>query len=81
MILYLDVYSQRFDIFSRSNGGRNASRAHGPYYYNLSRPNTTLPSFLPAADQLLPSARSEANHTPTAKPVPPCPEVPPGLGT
>ncbi|KAI1883127.1 hypothetical protein AGOR_G00242030 [Albula goreensis] len=79
MILYFDVYSQRFDIFSRFNNGRNASRAHH-YYYNLSRPNSTFASYLATADQLLPSTRPEANHTPTAKPIPPCPEVPPGLG-
>ncbi|KAJ8406285.1 hypothetical protein AAFF_G00305160 [Aldrovandia affinis] len=79
MILYFDVYSQRFDIFSRFNNGRNASRAHH-YYYNLSRPNGTFASYLATADQLLPSNRPGANHTPTAKPIPPCPEVPPGLG-
>lgn len=79
MILYFDVYSQRFDIFSRFNNGRNASRAHH-YYYNLSRPNGTFASYLATADQLLPSARPLTNHTPTAKPIPPCPEVPPGLG-
>ncbi|XP_063075572.1 beta-1,4-galactosyltransferase 2 [Engraulis encrasicolus] len=88
MILYFDVYSQRFDIFSRFNNGRggaNASRGGGPgghhyYYYNSSRPNATFANFLATADQLLASGRPEANHTPpTPKPVPPCPEVPPGL--
>ncbi|XP_064197811.1 beta-1,4-galactosyltransferase 2 [Anguilla rostrata] len=79
MILYFDVYGQRFDIFSRFNNGRNASRGAHHYYYNLSRPNGTFASFLASADQLPPSARPEANHTPTAKPVPPCPEAPAGL--
>lgn len=88
MILYFDVYSQRFDIFSRFNNGRsanasraNAAGAHHYYYYNSSRPNATFANFLATADQLLPSGRPEANHTPpTPKPIPPCPEVPPGLG-
>ncbi|KAG9273865.1 beta-1,4-galactosyltransferase 2 [Astyanax mexicanus] len=82
MILYFDVYSQRFDIFSRFNNGRGANASRGPhhYYYNYSRPNTTFPSYLPGADQLLPTAKPEANRTrPTPKPIPPCPEVPPGL--
>nr|XP_015210630.1 PREDICTED: beta-1,4-galactosyltransferase 2 [Lepisosteus oculatus] len=77
MILYFDVYSQRFDIFSRFNG-RNFSRTHH-YYYNLSRPNGTFASYLATGDHFLHSARPETNITPTAKPLPPCPEVPPGL--
>lgn len=77
MILYFDVYSQRFDIFSRFSG-RNFSRTH--HYYNLSRPNGTFPTYLPAGDHFLPSTKPETNYTPTIKPVPPCPEVPPGLG-
>lgn len=84
MILYFDVYSQRFDIFSRFNNGRGANSSRGPHhYYNYSsgRPNTTFASYLPAADQLSPSAKSEGNRThPTPKPILPCPEVPPGLG-
>lgn len=78
MILYFDVYSQRFDIFSRFNNGRNLSRAQ--HFYNLSRPNATFAGYLSTADHLLASVRPEANATPTAKPMPPCPEMPPGLG-
>ncbi|CAL8323444.1 unnamed protein product [Arctogadus glacialis] len=83
MILYFDVYTQRFDLFSRFNNGRNGSRGgannnggtvaaaggHHLYLYNLSRPNATL-----AGEQLLPSVK------PSPKPLPPCPEIPPGLG-
>lgn len=89
MILYFDVYSQRFDLFSRFNNGRNGSRnnasggaaaaaaagsGHHYYYYNLSRPNATLASYL------VPSAQPETNQTPSPKPLPPCPDNPPGLG-
>lgn len=85
MILYFDVYSQRLDIFSRFNNGRVVNSSRGPhhYYYNFSsgRPNTTFASYLATADHLLPSTKPEANHTPpTPKPLPPCPEVPHGLG-
>ncbi|XP_040027250.2 beta-1,4-galactosyltransferase 2 [Gasterosteus aculeatus] len=85
MILYFDVYSQRFDLFSRFNNGRNGSRnnasggaaaagsGHHYYYYNLSRPNATLASYL------VPSAQPETNQTPSPKPLPPCPDNPPGL--
>ncbi|CAL8312972.1 unnamed protein product, partial [Gadus morhua 'NCC'] len=90
MILYFDVYTQRFDLFSRFNNGRNGSRsggagannnggtvaaAGGPhlYLYNLSRPNATLAGYLAAGEQLLPSVK------PSPKPLPPCPEIPPGL--
>uniref|UniRef100_A0A8C2I6S9 UDP-Gal:betaGlcNAc beta 1,4- galactosyltransferase, polypeptide 2 n=1 Tax=Cyprinus carpio TaxID=7962 RepID=A0A8C2I6S9_CYPCA len=84
MILYFDVYSQRLDIFSRFNNGRVVNSSRGPhhYYYNFSsgRPNTTFASYLATADHLLPSTKPEANQTPpTPKPLPPCPEVPPGL--
>ncbi|XP_040911288.1 beta-1,4-galactosyltransferase 2 [Toxotes jaculatrix] len=88
MILYFDVYSQRFDLFSRFNNGRNGSRnnvsgaagsGHHYYYYNLSRPNATLASYLAAGEQLMPSVQPETNQTPSPKPLPPCPENPPGL--
>ncbi|XP_022046857.1 beta-1,4-galactosyltransferase 2 [Acanthochromis polyacanthus] len=87
MILYFDVYSQRFDLFSRFNNGRNGSRnnvsgagsGHHYYYYNLSRPNTTLASYLATGEQLVPSMQPESNQTPSPKPLPPCPENPPGL--
>nr|XP_019968511.1 PREDICTED: beta-1,4-galactosyltransferase 2 isoform X2 [Paralichthys olivaceus] len=88
MILYFDVYTQRFDLFSRFNNGRNGSRnnisgaagsGHHYYYYNLSRPNATLASYLATGEQLMPSAQPETNQTPSPKPLPPCPENPPGL--
>ncbi|KAL7386459.1 hypothetical protein ABVT39_008783 [Epinephelus coioides] len=88
MILYFDVYTQRFDLFSRFNNGRNGSRnnasgaagnGHHYYYYNLSRPNATLASYLATGEQLVPSAQPETNQTPSPKPLPPCPENPPGL--
>ncbi|KAM8850698.1 beta-1,4-galactosyltransferase 2 isoform 2-T4 [Spinachia spinachia] len=88
MILYFDVYSQRFDLFSRFNNGRNGSRnnasgaagsAHHFYYYNLSRPNATLASYLAAGEQLVPSAQPETNQTPSPRPLPPCPDNPAGL--
>ncbi|XP_062261312.1 beta-1,4-galactosyltransferase 2 [Platichthys flesus] len=88
MILYFDVYTQRFDIFSRFNNGRNGSRnnisgaagsGHHYYYFNLSRPNATLASYLATGEQLMPSAQPETNQTPSPKPLPPCPENPPGL--
>ncbi|XP_037314482.2 beta-1,4-galactosyltransferase 2 [Pungitius pungitius] len=97
MILYFDVYSQRFDLFSRFNNGRNGSRnssssgsgaggssnasvgaagsGHHFYYYNLSRPNATLA----AGEQLVASAQPEGSQTPSPKPLPPCPDNPPGL--
>ncbi|KAJ3594735.1 hypothetical protein NHX12_004042 [Muraenolepis orangiensis] len=88
MILYFDVYTQRFDIFSRFNNGRNGSRSgaaanggtvaaaggHHFYFYNLSRPNATLAGYLAAGERLLPTAK------PSLKPLPPCPEIPLGLG-
>uniref|UniRef100_A0A3P8W346 Beta-1,4-galactosyltransferase n=1 Tax=Cynoglossus semilaevis TaxID=244447 RepID=A0A3P8W346_CYNSE len=88
MILYFDVYSQRFDLFSRFNNGRNGSRnnnsgatgsGHHYYYYNLSRPNATLASYLAAGEQLVLSMQPETNQKPSPKPLPPCPENPPGL--
>ncbi|XP_075877800.1 beta-1,4-galactosyltransferase 2 [Nelusetta ayraudi] len=87
MILYFDVYSQHFDLFSRFNNGRNGSRnsstaagnGHHFYYYNLSRPNTTLASYLAAGEQLVQTVQPETNQTPSPKPLPPCPENPPGL--
>lgn len=84
MILYFDVYSQRFDLFSRFNNGRNGSRnnissGHHYYYYNLSRPNGTMASFLATGEQLGLSLQPETNQTPSPKPLPPCPENPPGL--
>lgn len=85
MILYFDVYSQRFDIFSRFNNGRGANASRWPHhsYYNYSgaRPNATFASYIPASEQLPPSGKPELNRTHTTpKPIPPCPEVPPGLG-
>lgn len=88
MILYFDVYSQRFDLFSRFNNGRNGSRnnsaaagnAHHFYYYNISRPNATSSSYLAAGEHLVQSAQPDTNQTPSPKPLPPCPENPPGLG-
>ncbi|NP_001153916.1 beta-1,4-galactosyltransferase 2 [Oryzias latipes] len=87
MILYFDVYSQRFDLFSRFNNGRNGSRnnvsgagsGHHYYYYNLSRSNTTLANYLATGEQLAPTMQPESNQTPSPKPLPPCPENPPGL--
>ncbi|XP_033993095.1 beta-1,4-galactosyltransferase 2 [Trematomus bernacchii] len=88
MILYFDVYSQRFDLFSRFNNGRNGSRnnvsgaagsGHHYYYYNLSRPNATLASYLAPGEQLVPTVQPETNQMPSPKPLPPCPEIPPGL--
>lgn len=86
MILYFDVYSQRFDLFSRFNNGRNGSRnnasssgGHHYYYYNLTRPNGTMASFLATGEQLGLSLQPETNQTPSPKPLPPCPENPPGL--
>ncbi|XP_047222967.1 beta-1,4-galactosyltransferase 2 isoform X1 [Girardinichthys multiradiatus] len=87
MILYFDVYSQRFDLFSRFNNGRNGSRNNGSgtgsghhyYYYNLSRPNATSATYLAAGEQLVPSLQPENNQTSSPKPLSPCPENPPGL--
>ncbi|KAG7454155.1 beta-1,4-galactosyltransferase 2 [Solea senegalensis] len=88
MILYFDVYSQRFDLFSRFNNGRNGSRnnisgaagsGHHYYYYNLSRPNATLASYLATGEQLVLSMQPDTNQKPSPKPLPPCPENPPGL--
>ncbi|GAA6088641.1 beta-1,4-galactosyltransferase 2 [Tachysurus ichikawai] len=86
MILYFDVYSQRFDIFSRFNNGRGANASRWPHhsYYNYSgtRPNATFASYVPASEQLPPNGKPELNRTHTTpKSIPPCPEVPPGLGS
>ncbi|XP_043941291.1 beta-1,4-galactosyltransferase 2 [Protopterus annectens] len=75
MILYWDVYIQRFDIFNRFNT-RNYSRMS--HFFNFSKPNSTLPTLGIASDHFLASEKSEANVT-TEKPLPPCPDVPPGL--
>ncbi|XP_067423932.1 beta-1,4-galactosyltransferase 2 [Emydura macquarii macquarii] len=77
VILYFDVYAQHLAFFSRFSA-RNASRAQPAS--NSSRPNGTTPSPGPAgADALAPSAGPDANRSVTEKPLPPCPEVPPGL--
>ncbi|XP_062996035.1 beta-1,4-galactosyltransferase 2 isoform X3 [Elgaria multicarinata webbii] len=75
MILYFDVYAQRLDFFSRFNV-RNSSRTLP--YVNISRPNSTTG---PLGTELLAlSAKSVgSNSTITEKPLPPCPEMPPGL--
>lgn len=76
MILYFDVYAQRLDFFSRFNVRNSSSRALP--YVNISRPNGTAG---PLGPELLgPSAKSVRNNTVTEKPLPPCPEMPPGLG-
>ncbi|XP_049603406.1 beta-1,4-galactosyltransferase 2 [Syngnathus scovelli] len=83
MILYFDVYSQRFDLFSRFNNVRNGSRnnasGHHFYFYNISRLNATAASYLATGEQAGPTARPHANRPPSPKPLPPCPENPPGL--
>ncbi|XP_077413967.1 beta-1,4-galactosyltransferase 2 [Vanacampus margaritifer] len=83
MILYFDVCSQRFDLFSRFNNGRNGSRnnasGHHFYFYNISRSSATVASYVAAGEQMGPTAQPHANRTPAPKPLPPCPENPPGL--
>ncbi|XP_077134448.1 beta-1,4-galactosyltransferase 2 [Ranitomeya variabilis] len=74
MILYFDVYAQRLDFFTRFSV-RNASRLHP--YYNFTRPNGTAHSY--TAETLPGSARPDPNQTATEKPLPPCPDSPPGL--
>ncbi|XP_034979087.1 beta-1,4-galactosyltransferase 2 isoform X3 [Zootoca vivipara] len=75
MILYFDVYAQRLDFFSRFNM-RNSSRTLP--YANVSRPNGTTGPLGP--ELLAPSTKSVSiNSTVTEKPLPPCPEMPPGL--
>ncbi|XP_007898123.1 beta-1,4-galactosyltransferase 2 isoform X2 [Callorhinchus milii] len=73
MILYLDVYTQRFDIFSRFNN-RNYSKIH--QYFNSTKPNRT---FLGGEDHLMSSRKLESNLTVTEKPLSMCPDVPQGL--
>ncbi|XP_078248941.1 beta-1,4-galactosyltransferase 2 isoform X4 [Pogona vitticeps] len=75
MILYFDVYAQHLDFFSRFNV-RNSSSRTLPYV-NISRPNVTAG---PLGPELLgSSAKPVRNNTVTEKPLPPCPEMPPGL--
>ncbi|XP_061488707.1 beta-1,4-galactosyltransferase 2 isoform X2 [Rhineura floridana] len=75
MILYFDVYAQRLDFFSRFNV-RNSSRTLP--YVNVSRPNGTAGPLGP--ELLTLSAKPvSSNNTVTEKPLPPCPEMPPGL--
>lgn len=80
MILYFDVYAQRLDFFNRFNI-KNSSRIHP--YYNFTRPNGTVHSYAAAAssaaETFTASARVDSNQTVTEKPLPPCPDSPPGL--
>lgn len=76
-IFYLDVYTQRFDIFSRFNS-RNYSKMH--QYFNISKPNGTSPAILGGEDHFVSSRKLESNLTVTKKPLPLCPDVPQGLG-
>uniref|UniRef100_UPI00398EAD0E beta-1,4-galactosyltransferase 2 isoform X2 n=1 Tax=Pristiophorus japonicus TaxID=55135 RepID=UPI00398EAD0E len=75
-IFYLDVYTQRFDIFSRFNN-RNYSKMH--QYFNVSKPNGTSLTFLGGEDHFVSSRKLESNLTVTKKPLPMCPDVPQGL--
>ncbi|XP_048457540.1 beta-1,4-galactosyltransferase 2 [Rhincodon typus] len=75
-IFYLDVYTQRFDIFSRFNT-RNYSKVH--QYFNISKSNGTSLTFLGSEDHFISSRKLEHNLTVTKKPLPMCPDVPPGL--
>lgn len=75
VILYFDVYAQHLAFFSRFS---TRSPAHALYpaassSTNCSRPNAT------AASSGLPEVPS-ARPGPTAPVIPPCPDVPPGLG-
>ncbi|XP_028328587.1 beta-1,4-galactosyltransferase 2-like [Gouania willdenowi] len=78
MILYFDVYSQRFDLFrrngSRTNTNVSAGTAHHYFLYNVTRANATA-----ACLTTSPSPQPEDQQTPSPKPLPPCPESPPGL--
>ncbi|XP_044130329.1 beta-1,4-galactosyltransferase 2 [Bufo gargarizans] len=80
MILYFDVYAQRLDFFTRFNV-RNYSRLHP--YYNFTRPNGTVHSYAAAvpstAETCTASAKVDPNQTATERPLPPCPDSPPGL--
>ncbi|XP_040263901.1 beta-1,4-galactosyltransferase 2 [Bufo bufo] len=80
MILYFDVYAQRLDFFTRFNV-RNYSRLHP--YYNFTRPNGTVHSYAAAvtstAESCTASVKVDPNQTVTERPLPPCPDSPPGL--
>ncbi|XP_044532585.1 beta-1,4-galactosyltransferase 2 [Gracilinanus agilis] len=80
VILYFDVYAQHLDFFSRFSAHGRRAAAHSPHSAtatgigaNCSRPNGTAPS------SEAPSPRPDNNHSVTALPLPPCPDVPPGL--
>ncbi|XP_074077713.1 beta-1,4-galactosyltransferase 2 isoform X1 [Macrotis lagotis] len=80
VILYFDVYAQHLDFFSRfsAHGRRTAAQSLHPATAmgvgtNCSRLNGTAPS------SEAPSPRPDANHSVTVLPLPPCPDVPPGL--
>ncbi|XP_062920522.1 beta-1,4-galactosyltransferase 2 isoform X1 [Mobula hypostoma] len=75
-IFYLDVYTQRFDIFSRFNS-RNFSKIHQSF--NISKPNGTSLTIMGGEDHFVSSRKLESNLTVTKKPLPLCPDVPQGL--
>lgn len=75
VILYFDIYTQHLTFFSRfsARGPAHALHPAASSSANCSRPNATAPSSgLPEA----PSARPGS----TAPILPPCPDLPPGLG-
>ncbi|XP_038616474.1 LOW QUALITY PROTEIN: beta-1,4-galactosyltransferase 2 [Tachyglossus aculeatus] len=74
VILYFDVYAQHLDFFSRFGTRGSTARPHPGA--NCSRPNGTAPS--PGTPES-PSSRPDANRSVTSLPLPPCPEMPPGL--
>ncbi|XP_056671241.1 beta-1,4-galactosyltransferase 2 isoform X2 [Monodelphis domestica] len=80
VILYFDVYAQHLDFFSRFSAHSRRTAAHSPHSAtatgigaNCSRPNSTAPS------SEAPSPRPDNNHSVTTMPLPPCPDMPPGL--
>ncbi|XP_068949269.1 beta-1,4-galactosyltransferase 2-like isoform X2 [Petaurus breviceps papuanus] len=79
VILYFDVYAQHLDFFSRFSAHGRQTAAHSLHPAatgigtNCSRPNGTAPS------SEAPSPRLDTNHSVTTLPLPPCPDVPPGL--